>query len=89
MKSVVNLNILEEPRDIKILIKATRTIMFSKYLWEKWNPLLKAKGYTSQNFLRVLRFHICDIIMWTLADKIEWRDLIKRITTSLERYRGG
>ncbi len=62
---------------------------FPKYLWRKWSPILRAKGYTWQKFLRVLKFHTGDIIMWALAGELDWEELIKRIIISLERYRGG
>jgi len=44
-------------------------------------------GYTWQKFLRVLKLHTNDIILWALESKISWKELVSRITDTLRRYR--
>jgi len=61
---------------------------FPKFLWEKWSSELKSAGYTWQKFLRVLRLHTGDIVMWALTGELEWKELIGRIVATLERYGG-
>jgi len=56
------------------------------YLWEAWKKQLTSAGYTWQKFLRILRFHTNDMIMWALTGNLSWEDLIKRITYTLKHY---
>jgi len=57
-----------------------------KYLWENWKNELKKNGITWQKFLTILRFHTSDIVDWALYDKLTWKELIERISSTIERY---
>lgn len=56
-----------------------------KYLWTtcNWGIVLKKRGYTWQNFLKILSLHRRDIILW-LRDEMTWKDLIKSVNESIE-----
>lgn len=57
------------------------------YLWRYWKDKLVGHGYTWQKFLRILRLHTSDIILWAIYDKLSWSDLVGRIIDSIEMYR--
>jgi len=59
---------------------------FPKYLWESWESELREHGYTWQKFLRVLKLHTNDIVMWALTEELSWEALIRRIISTLKRY---
>ena len=57
-----------------------------RYLWNIWKDTLTTRGYNWQKFLRVIKLHTNDIILWALQNKLEWHQLIERITETLKRY---
>ncbi len=57
-----------------------------KYLWNKWRDTLVPKGYNWQKFLRIIKLHTNDLILWALHDKLSWNELILRIIDTLKRY---
>jgi len=61
---------------------------FPKYLWEAWESELRANSYTWQKFLRILKLHTNDVVMWALTGELSWEALIKRIISTLKRYSG-
>jgi len=56
------------------------------YLWQKWKKELLKNGITWQKFLKIMKLHTNDMILWALQDKISWDELINRITATLSRY---
>jgi len=59
---------------------------FPKYLWSFWSDELRKRGITWQKFLRILSLHTKDIVDWAIYDRIEWDELVKRISMSIENY---
>jgi len=57
-----------------------------KYLWSMWKEVLISRGYNWQKFLRVMKLHTNDVILWALQDSLDWRRLVKRIIETLKRY---
>ena len=57
-----------------------------KYLWNMWKNSLTQYGYNWQKFLRVMKLHTNDVILWALQDKLSWSELISRIIDTLKRY---
>ena len=57
----------------------------SSYLWRAWRDKLASHGYSWQRFLRVLKLHIQDMILWALYNKISWNELVSRIIDSGNR----
>ena len=57
------------------------------YLWNMWRDKLVSLGYSWQSFLKVLRRHTEDLILWALYDKISWEQLVYKIIDSIEKYR--
>lgn len=58
----------------------------SRYLWRAWRNELVNHGYSWQKFLRVLRLHTQDMVLWAIYDKLSWSDLVSRIIDSVNRY---
>jgi len=57
-----------------------------KYLWNEWKDELIHRGYSWQRFLRIMRFHTNDLILWALEDKLNWEELVKKVINTLKRY---
>ncbi len=58
-----------------------------KYLWSSWKNELAPLGYSWQKFLRIMRLHAQDFILWAIYDKLTWNELISKICETLERYK--
>lgn len=58
-----------------------------KYLWENWGPQLKPMGFTWQRFLKLLKLHTNDMILWALREAMTWEDFVRGVIRTLERYR--
>ncbi|WFO74941.1 hypothetical protein J4526_07665 [Desulfurococcaceae archaeon MEX13E-LK6-19] len=56
------------------------------YLWRHWKQVLESKGYTWQKFIKVLKYSTNDVIEWALYDKLEWNELVNRLSNILNRY---
>jgi len=56
------------------------------YLWKYWKNELEKEGYTWQKFLKVLKLHTNDVILWALNEEINWKELLIRIRDTIERY---
>ena len=56
------------------------------YLWSHWRDKLVSYGYSWQKFLRVLKNHTKDTILWAIYDKLSWSDLVSRIINSTEKH---
>lgn len=54
-----------------------------EYLWEQWEDELSKKGFTKRSFLRLMKYRIDDILLWTF-DRIPWRELIDRVVESMD-----
>jgi hypothetical protein len=54
-----------------------------KHLWESWKSELGQNGFTWPKFLKLMKYHTKDIILWA-NDKISWKDFVKKICASLE-----
>jgi hypothetical protein len=50
---------------------------------------LRKQGYSWQRFIKVLKLVTGDIVLWALKDTLTWDELIKKISSMLETYRGG
>ncbi len=59
-----------------------------KYLWSSWKNELAPLGYSWQKFLRIMRLHAQDFILWAIYDKLTWNELISKICETIERYSG-
>lgn len=57
-----------------------------KYLWREWKDHLTNHGYNWQRFLRVLKLHTNDMIMWALRDQLSWDEMINKIIDTLGTY---
>jgi len=57
-----------------------------KYLWDNWKAELKEMGIRWQLFLKVLKMHTDDFIKWALYDKMEWSEVVERVSSTLEQY---
>ena len=57
-----------------------------RYLWSSWKDKLIPLGYNWQKFLRVMRLHTQDVILWSIYDKTSWEELVSKIIDSIERY---
>lgn len=57
-----------------------------KYLWTtcNWGIVLKKRGYTWQNFLKILSLHHKGNIALWLRGKMAWKDLIESVIDSIE-----
>lgn len=60
-----------------------------RYLWNLWSVELRKQGYSWQRFIKVLKLVTGDIVLWALKDTLTWDELIKKISSMLETYRGG
>lgn len=54
-----------------------------QYLWNAWREELRKKGFTWQEFLKLLRYRTDDALLW-VAGKISWENFVKKILESLE-----
>jgi hypothetical protein len=54
-----------------------------EYLWDQWEDELSKKGFTKRKFLRLMKYRVDDILLWTY-DRIHWRELIDRIVESMD-----
>ena len=63
------------------------------YLWRHWKTVLEGHGYTWQRFLKVIKLHTNDAVLWALSGELSWREFIENVATTLKRYakppRGG
>lgn len=59
------------------------------YLWKNWKNELEKKRYTWQKFLKVIKLHTGDAILWALKDELSWEAFLKEIIKTLERYGEG
>ncbi len=57
-----------------------------KYLWDSWGDHLKKIGITWQFFVKVLRYHTIDMILWAIANKLSWSEFLDRVVSTLEYY---
>lgn len=55
------------------------------YLWKecKWKDILEAEGYTWPSFLRLLKYHTRDMVLWMNGD-ITWAVFIKTLKESIK-----
>lgn len=56
------------------------------YLWKQWKNELEKEGYTWQKFLKVIKLHTNDTVLWALKEEISWDVFAKRVMATLERY---
>ena len=56
------------------------------YLWRHWKGKLEKEGYTWQRFLKVVKLHTNDAIMWALTEKLSWEAFVQNIVLTLKRY---
>lgn len=54
-----------------------------KHLWEVWKSELEQNGFTWQKFLKLMKYHTEDIILWA-NDKASWKEFVKKVCVSLE-----
>jgi hypothetical protein len=54
-----------------------------KYLWSFWKGELKNKGFTWQEFLKLMKYRTDDAILWFYG-KISWEEFVKRVIASIE-----
>ena len=54
------------------------------YLWTdcKWKNILKAEGFTWQSFLKLLKHHTKDMVLW-MNGKITWVEFVKTFKESI------
>jgi hypothetical protein len=54
------------------------------YLWKdcKWKDILGIEGYTWQSFLRLLKYHTRDLVLW-MNGNISWLEFIKTLKESI------
>jgi len=57
-----------------------------KYFWDNWKAELKEMGIKWQLFLKVLKMHTDDFIKWALYDKMEWSEVVERLSSTIEQY---
>ncbi len=54
-----------------------------KHLWSSWKSELETSGFTWQKFLKLMKYHTEDTILW-VNDKMAWGDFIGKVIESLE-----
>jgi len=59
------------------------------YLWKYWKSELEREGYTWQRFLKVIKLHTNDAVLWALDDRLSWNTFIENVAATLERYKRG
>lgn len=57
-----------------------------KYFWDSWKAELKERGIKWQLFLKILKMHTDDFIKWALYDKIDWDEVVERVSSMVEQY---
>ena len=56
------------------------------YLWRHWKISLEKCGYTWQRFLKVIKLHTNDAILWAINGELEWYEFLERVRKTLGRY---
>jgi len=56
------------------------------YLWKHWKGELEKEGYTWQKFLKVIKLHTNDAVLWALNEELSWSDFIENVMATLKRY---
>ena len=59
---------------------------FPKYFWDNWKSELKKMGIKWQLFLKILKMHTDDFIKWAIYDKMEWDEVVERLSSTIEQY---
>ncbi len=54
-----------------------------KYFWDSWKIELKARGFTWQKFMRLLRYRTDNFLMW-YRGSMTWADLVKTVEELVE-----
>jgi hypothetical protein len=54
-----------------------------KHLWENWKRELSKNGFTWQKFLKFMKYHTEDVILWS-NEEISWKDFVEKVCGSLE-----
>ena len=54
------------------------------YLWKdcKWKDVLRPKGFTWQSFLRLLKYHTRDMVLW-MNGNITWAKFVETFRESI------
>jgi len=57
-----------------------------KYLWTEcgWKNILSKKGYTWQRFLKLMKYHTTDMVLW-VRGWISWEEFVQRLMESVKR----
>lgn len=52
------------------------------YLWKDWKDILRAEGFTWQSFLRLLKYHTKDMVLW-MNGNITWAKFVETFRESI------
>ncbi|MEM2847385.1 MAG: hypothetical protein QXM79_01275 [Zestosphaera sp.] len=93
---------LEEPKELKQMIKELNTVLGGKtrgkskgllvynklpqYIWSFWNRELRKLGIDWREFLSIVSKNSDLIFEWAVEEKISWREFLSKLRDALTTY---